>query len=345
MKNVIRKRDRKYKLNKSIIAISLVIASSLSVALYSQVNASVNSNETILKNNSKESILNSTNNVNEEIEFVYSSSALDDSGVHLKNSAVYKTEHFAKDSREYNHELAKLSLAMALASSTTAESKDNWGTDFNGIVDTTEDIDNIDPATARNAYIVDVYKKLGFYNDIYSKYEVSLNDTSDTVAYSIAMKKIEIDGKRYNLLICNTRSVSYGAEWASNFNSYNEDGITGFEAAGRAFYDAIKTYIKEYKLGKNTKVWIPGYSRGGAAANVAAGLLNKDIEAGKYKFEHKDVFSYIYATPLSVLDEEYDSEIHNNIFNILNKADIVPRLAPSVWGFKRYGRYTFRHIP
>lgn len=321
--------QKKGKIIKRVVAYTLAITCVVNIGTQINVNASSKENKNVVRDVQSE---------NEVIEFEYSSSALDDSSVHLRNEAIFKTEYFTKDSREYNHELAKLSLDMAFASSTTAESKVNWGTNFNNVIDTSYDLENIDLSTARNAYIVEVYKKLGFYNDVYGKYETSLNDASDTVAYSIAMKDIKINGKNYVLLLCNARSVSYGAEWGSNFNAYNEDGITGFEASGIDFYNAITKYIKEHKLGKNTKVWIPGYSRGGAAANVAAGMLNKDIKAGKYKFSHKDVYAYMYATPLSVKDDEAHSSIHYNIFNILNEADIVTRLQVEAWGFKRYGR-------
>lgn len=275
---------------------------------------------------------------NSRIEFEYASSALDENTVRLNNKAVFDEEYFRHSSLGYNHELAQLSLAIALASSSTAESKDNWGTDFVSIVDTSEDIENIDPATARNAYIVDVYKKLGFTNDIYEKYEVSLNDTSDTVAYSIAMKEIKVNGEKYNLVLANARSVSYGAEWASNFTMINENGISGFRQAGETFYEGIKNYIKKHRLGKNTKVWLPGYSRGGAAANVAAALLSKEAEEGKYPFSRDDVYGYMFATPLSSIDKDSGSDMYNNIYNIINEADIVPTTAPACWGFKRYGQ-------
>jgi len=272
------------------------------------------------------------------IEFEYSSTALDDNSIHLRNKGVFKTEYFSKPSTEYNHDLAVLSLNMALASSTTAESYNNWGDDYVSVLDTFNCPDDVDLSTARNGYIVDTYKKLGFTNDVYEKYEVSLNDTSDTIAFSIATKEIRVDGKKENLVICNARSVSYGAEWASNFTMSNEENKTGFFAAGEIFYDAIKKYIEEYDLGKNTKFWFPGYSRGGAAANVAAALLNRDIAKGKYQFTNEDVYAYIYATPQVTTDSDYNSEIHNNIFNIVNEADIVPRTAPNMWGFKRFGK-------
>ena len=135
------------------------------------------------------------------VAFEYSSSALDDNTLKLTNKAIFSESYFKHSSLGYNHNLAKLSLAMAMASSSSAESKDNWGTYFDVIVDTSTDIDNIDPTTARNAYIVDVYKKLGFKHDVYKKYDVSLNDTSDSIAYSIAMKSIKVDGKNYNLVL------------------------------------------------------------------------------------------------------------------------------------------------
>lgn len=314
----------KVVLKKNIIAVVLII--SIIIGLVVSHNVTVNKGVNKTKANG-----------NEVIEFEYSSAALDNETIHLVNKSVYKTEFFANPSTYYNHELAKLSQAISLASGSTAESIVNWGKNFNSVINTSCDLSKIDYKTNRNAYIVEVYKKLGFYNDVYKKYDVSLNDTSDTGAYSIAMKKIQVNNKKYTLVCATPRSVTYGSEWASNFHLYDENGKTGFENAGEDFYQGIKNYIKKNRLGKNTKVWISGYSRGAGIANVAAALLDRDIANGQYKFNKEDVYAYMCATPRSTLDKECGLDIYNNIFNIVIESDIVSTVAPSCWNYERYG--------
>ena len=140
-----------------------------------------------------------------DIEFEYSSAALDRGSIHLVNKAVYNDDYFYKPSTTYNHDLAMVSQAFSLASGNTSESFKNWGVDYTDGIDTSVEDENIDYNIHRNAYIVEVYKKLGFYNDEYTKYEVSLNDDANTCGYSIAMKDIKIKGNKVNIEKANRR--------------------------------------------------------------------------------------------------------------------------------------------
>ncbi len=275
--------------------------------------------------------------VSKDIEFIFNSSALDDCMVHLVNDGVFNEDYFRRPSTIYNHDLAILSQVFALTSGNTTESMKNWGENYNHMIDTTTDDGTIDYEIHRNAYIVEVYKTLGFYNDVYKKYDVSLNDNSNTCGYSIAMKDIKVNDLDYKLVCLNVRSVNYGSGWGSNFYLSDESKRTGFEHAGYDVYEGLKEYLEEHNLDKRVKIWIPAYSRGAGVANVAAALLDKDISEGKYKFKKEDVYAYMCATPMPTLNEDGASSIYNNIFNTVIESDIVSAVAPKYWGYKRYG--------
>ena len=103
------------------------------------------------------------------------------------------------------------------------------------------------------------------------------------------------------------------------------------------------------------KLWMGGYSRGAAVANLLAARVNRELSG----LERENVFS----TPLRRrwpsarrttpdLQQDYDNN-HNadgslkeswgesNIFNIISSGDIVPHLLPEEWGFHRNGNDRF----
>jgi hypothetical protein len=138
------------------------------------------------------------------------------------------------------------------------------------------------------------------------------------------------------------------AEWSSNFdvganttNYYNRMGNTtlwenklnhkGFDVAATRSLIKINKYLKDNGLDAspyNKSIFITGHSRGAAIAN----LIGKE-------FENKDgylPFTYGFATPNNTTDPNVKNS--KTIFNIVNEDDLVPRIAPKVWGFDKYGQ-------
>ena len=283
------------------------------------------------------------------IKFTLCSAAVDNPKIRVESEALFSEYYFSKPSTEYNNDLAIISLQMAMAASSTAESYAKYGEKFADVAYT--DYDNPDPTTARNVYLVNAYKSMEFYNDVYYKYDQSLNDTSDTVAYGIASRKIKVNGKKFNLVNVAIRSASYGAEWASNYRVSNENDDTGFKAAAEDVYNNLKKYLKDENLNKsNTKVWISGFSRGASVANIAAASIDRACRDKILDFSRDNVYAYTFATPQGVYDNntnEIHDELYDNIINVINKVDIVAKTAPSSWGYGRYGKVYYieqKHI-
>lgn len=283
------------------------------------------------------------------INFTVESAAVDNPKIKVESEATFSQDYFSKPSTEYNNDLAILSLQMAMTASSTAESYAKYGEKFTDVAYT--DYDDPDPTTARNVYLVNTYKNMEFVDDVYYKYDKPLNDTSDTVAYGIASRKIKVNGKRYNLVNVAIRSASYGAEWASNYTVSNENGVTGFEDAANDVYNGLKEYLEDEHLNKsNTKIWISGFSRGAGVANIAAASIDKACRDKLFKMSRDDVYAYTFATPQGVYDNEVNdihNELYDNILNVINRVDIVAKTAPSCWGYGRYGKVLYidqKHI-
>ena len=240
----------------------------------------------------------------------------------------YTDSYFSPSSYEYNHNLAWLSLCLELSSFSTNEDK-YWGKPEEGA----SEEEKLFIEKARTENIRDAYQLLGFSNVKIFNYNKSLNDTSDKIAYAIAEKRLP-DGN--TLISIVVRGGGYGCEWSSNMNvgtgEYHHDG---FYNAMLEVYSSVKTRIAS--VGGPCTLWITGYSRGAAVANLLAARLDDDSMTNSQTSADR-IFAYTFATPQGVTKAIGPSdERYNNIFNIVNPGDAVPNVAPSGWGFARYG--------
>ena len=228
-------------------------------------------------------------------------------------SVEYSDEYFTQDNSEYNMNLSKASLAMALSTMKTKKNGDGYVWD-------------------------DLYTKAYMKDELKLDYEpynesVLLTDTSDKVAFSIGNKTVKINGKETTILAVAIRSGNYGGEWYSNGQvegGYKENLHNGFSSASLKVAESISAYMKNNNIDENdVKIWISGFSRGGAVANI----LGRDlVEMSKVKSEN--LYCYTFATPLTT---QYFEREQRGIFNTINVYDVIPSVPLSDWGFGRYG--------
>lgn len=130
------------------------------------------------------------------------------------------------------------------------------------------------------------------------------------------------------------RSHRYGGEWVSNAHAVEPafpDHAAGFKIAADGVYDALMKYVSRRGLDRNKlRIWVCGYSRGGAVANLLGARLTFESGIGK-----DNIFVYSFATPVTVYDRA--SLFTDNIFNIISEMDVVPRMPLRYWGLGRYG--------
>lgn len=247
-------------------------------------------------------------------------------GSGLTLSAAFRESDFFQSAYVYNHDLAWLTLCLEL-SAYSAETKQSWGEDG---------ADDSGIAARRSANVADAYAKLGFDSVACYNYGVSLNESEDKVAFSIGQKALS-DGS--TLVTAFIRGGGYGAEWVSNFNLTEEAMAQGLHQGFSDAADKVFAQLTETLEGipGPVKVWITGYSRGAAAANLLAGKLD-DYALTADRLSPENIFAYTFATPCAVLPvKEPGAERYGNIFNIVNPGDLVPLVAPAAWGYGRYG--------
>lgn len=225
----------------------------------------------------------------------------------------YSDSFFQQDNSIYDHQLAVSSLALAL-------------TGF------------------KQVYAEDFLTDLG-YEDIVS-YRYDLKKDEDKAAMVFAHKKI---GDSQVIAVC-IRGGMYGDEWGSNGRLGN-DGIAagyhyGFHTAAEDALQQLADYAGEQNIQlQDCIIWLTGFSRGGAVANVLGEKL--------YQYEiitQGNLFCYTFAAPATVSESYLMKENGqkagtavlktgntgtgdaSGIYNIVNPLDIVTRLPMDAGG-------------
>ncbi len=254
----------------------------------------------------------------------------------------YSDEYFFKNPDIYNSSLATMSLCLEL-STWSSYDYDAWynpnltDSDTAFWKDKLVNVKTLLLGSPDEDKIQDGYGGIGFDHFAANSFweEVPQKDSIGVVA---ARKQItdESTGEDYTLVAVVVRGGGYGNEWASNVTVGDSGDHQGFADAR----DKVLTFLGDYltQLGesesKNIKLWVVGYSRAGATANMVAGAINEG-----YSLPHNisDVYCYAFAAPMGALGNNI-SGTHDNIHNVINLNDVVPYVAPYKWGFERYNQ-------
>ena len=251
-----------------------------------------------------------------------------------------------EDGFGYDADLAKASLCLEMASF-SAHVNSNWE----------KNLSADDYTRAEN--IRELYHTLGFDPETYQfvHYDMALTNPMDKTAYSMAMKYIQNpDGSTDTLIAVPIRGGGYGNEWASNFHVADDfsspnlptKNHVGFQKAANGVLSWLKFYVNRHKdlIKGDLKLWIVGYSRAAATANLLGHSLNElTVEnsrsssggLGGCTLHLSDIYVYTFATPAGATYSSAASAYDPNIYNIVSPVDLVPRVAPGAWGFTRYG--------
>ena len=246
----------------------------------------------------------------------------------------YKDDYFYSQDNgySYNPDLAKASLCLEMSSFST-NTTSTWGQTA-----------SVNTTLLRTLHVRELLQKLGFDMTSYQavNYDVPLTDTSDKVAYSMAMKYItNEDGGTDTLLAVPIRGGGYGGEWASNFHVSDRSGTLsgnhyGFDTAANGVLNGLSNYVANHEIKGDLKIWAVGFSRGAAVANLLGRKLN-NAALGSIKPNVCDIYVYTFATPAGASRQSSDQFFDPNIYNIISPVDLVPRVAPGAWGYTRYG--------
>ena len=226
----------------------------------------------------------------------------------------YDDSWFDKGAYGYNHDLAKMTMRLAASAFASSGVKTQY-TNVERLLD-------------------DLHFEGITHNEWYTK-----APETNSIAVAVGRKHIAFPEENTTIIAVAIRGRGYKNEWGGNFNVGTGDHHQGFALARDQVVDFVEQYIKDQKIGGNIKLWITGYSRAAATANLTAAYFDEHCSeiGGLVSLKPADIFAYCFEAPAGVVNPVKD-ELYNNIFSIVNDHDFVPMVAMRKWGFDRYGR-------
>ena len=185
----------------------------------------------------------------------------------------YNDEWFTESSFDYNQHLATLSI---LASSET-RTKDNA------------------KATLEAMGFEDVEGN-GYYDLSYDK--------PQSIALMVGKKMIKVDGEEVPLIGIVVRGSGYSLEWYGNFVIGSGGVHEDFKQTADEAIRFVKNYAAKEGITGDTKIWVTGFSRAGAVADLIAGYyaLNDNASVNGFSTSPENVYCYPMATANTVIE-------------------------------------------
>ena len=225
---------------------------------------------------------------------------------HMIATVPYGDCLFEKAATSYNHTLAQASL----------------GTAMSNFRDSGKELGEQGYATR------DFLTTIGFTDLQMDQFDV--DTTSDTIASIIARKETVLCGEPCTLISVSICGGGYKNEWLSNFAFSGEKHHFGFDRAADKVLSRLLLYLFNHPSKGRIKLWVTGYSRAGAVANLLGQKLSNEKICPV-----EDLYVYTFATPnTATVKSEWPCP---SIFNIIGSFDVVATIPPSEWGYSRYG--------
>jgi hypothetical protein len=262
-------------------------------------------------------------------QFDYGVTVEDRKGKRDASTQFYYTDDYFKQSSyitqrqglSYNSSLATMSLNLELSA---------WGS----------------PTQANYLFksnnVKDLLNKLDF-KEFEANDDFKFKPTNDSIGAVLANKKLKVDQEDYTLLALAIRGGGYESEWASNVTLGTSGQHQGFDKASQDVLTFLDSYVIKHKIQGKIKLWLTGYSRAAATANLVAGSLNNGRKMPQVTLSLANMYAFCFEPPAGTLDTfDAKKDKHHNVVNIVNLNDIVTKVAPNAENFEfvRYGEDT-----
>ncbi len=178
-------------------------------------------------------------------------------------------------------------------------------------------------------YALDNLETMGFEH--LSKFNYSDEYDADAVGTIIASRKLGNSD-----IVAIIFRGTFEKEWYSNFDIGRHVDATkvhrGFNNATQFALKKLDMYIHNYGIDRDhCKFLVTGHSRGAAVAN----LMSKSLVD---TYGTDNVYAYTYATPNTTTDENATDTRYSGIFNFVNSEDFITHIPLKEWGFTKYGK-------
>ncbi len=250
----------------------------------------------------------------------------------------YNDSFFDASSWSYNHDLARMSMSLAMSAFTKGGTQG-----FNEHVDVSEysrnELLELPPGNVVELMQNCGFTKIAVNEDYLLTIDYGPVNDGNNIGVCIGAKTLEEEDTY--LIAVAVRGGGYGCEWIGDFNAYNPNHYSyhiGFEIAASEVISQLRDYISENSIVGKLKIWICGYSRGAATANLAAAKVADGALNGLgCTLNSTDLFGYMFETPQGTKNPNAKASQYNGIWNVINPIDAVTYVAMDDWGYTRYG--------
>lgn len=158
-------------------------------------------------------------------------------------------------------------------------------------------------------------------------------DNFHEVDYTLAKKVIDDT----TVIAVSIRGFNYGTQMIGNFFMGQSGEHADFKQAMSYVYLGLIEYIaRQITTVTNVKLWINGYSRAAAVANLLGKqLYEKAINNELGGITKDDIYTYCFETPLC--GDDKNNGAYPFIHNYCNSRDLITYVPPMQFGFKVYG--------
>ena len=150
--------------------------------------------------------------------------------------------------------------------------------------------------------------------------------TADSLSVIIGRKQID----DFTVIAAVACGQGYGKEWAGNMKVGDSVRHEGFNSAAKQFEDHLDRYIDDNNIKGKKKLWLTGFSRAAAVANITAADM---AERGEFD----DIYAYLFGVPRTTKEPV----AYKGIYNICGQYDPVTDTPFQSWGYERYGTDLF----
>ena len=226
----------------------------------------------------------------------------------------YSDAYFASVSAGDHPELRAVSYALALA---------GYENQADGYPATSADA---------NPKLTDFLNQLGFSD--YQSWDESSEEDGHSFGTTIGHKTLSTGQE---LIVVAPRNYNYMTEWLSNLNVGTSGDHAGFSESADLMVERFDEYLSSHEF-SDYKVWVVGYSRGGAVVDLFAKKINADID--NYEMAAEDFYVYTFGAPRASVTETG----YTNIHDVKDGNDLLlGYVFPEVWGFYNTGVYEEIH--
>lgn len=175
-------------------------------------------------------------------------------GVDLTWQFPYSDAMFSHSSEEYDHQLAQVSLGLALSSFRIERV--------------------VRPEEERERNAISYLSKAGFTDFESADYDQI--PSLQTVSSVLCRKEMTDEQGPYTLVVVGVSGCGYALEWLSNFTVGVSARHEGFSRAAQNVEGRIFVYLAKRGITGRMKLWITGISRAAAISSIVAARVLRD---------------------------------------------------------------------